>query len=64
MVVELMKECEVFNKGFCSGCTGLAELDWCGPEQCERYRRLNNISGHELCKKIIEGIQIKIKNEV
>ena len=39
---------------------GLAEKDWCGPEQCEIYKRLNNMSNYELCKKIIEGMQTKI----
>ena len=55
-----MKDCSVFRKGLCAGCVGLAERDWIGPEQCSTYKRLNNISGKELCKKIIEGIQTKI----
>ena len=55
-----MKDCVVFRKGLCPGCAGLAERDWIGPEQCSTYKRLNNISGKELCKKIIEGIQTEI----
>lgn len=55
-----MKDCAVFRKGLCTGCAGLAERDWIGPEQCSIYNKLNNISGEELCKKIIEGIQTKI----
>jgi hypothetical protein len=55
-----MKDCTVFKKGLCTGCPGLGEKDWIGPEQCSRYKRLNNISGLELCKKILEGEQQKI----
>lgn len=55
-----MKECSVFNKGLCLGCTGLAEERWCGPEQCSIYKKLNNMSGLEICKKILEGKQQKI----
>ena len=33
-----MKECSAFNKKLCLGCTGLAEKDWIGPEQCEIYK--------------------------
>lgn len=50
-----MKQCSVFNKGLCLGCTGLAEKDWIGPEQCSRYKKLNNTSGLEICKKILKG---------
>jgi len=56
-----MKECEVFNKKLCLGCTGLAEKDWCGAEQCEIYQKYHSITGIELCKKIIDGIQEKIE---
>lgn len=55
-----MKDCSVFRKGLCTGCVGLAEKDWIGPEQCSTYKRLNNMSGKELCKKILEGEQQKI----
>lgn len=30
---------------------GLAEKEWCGPEQCEIYKRLNNMSSLNLCKQ-------------
>ena len=55
-----MKECSVFNRGLCTGCTGLAEKDWCGPAQCETYRKLSKMSGLELCKSILKGEQMKI----
>lgn len=55
-----MKQCSVFNKNMCLGCIGLAEPDWIGPEQCEIYKKLNNATGLEICKKIIEGVQQKI----
>ena len=32
-----MKFCVVLNKGLCTGCTGLAEKDWCGPFKCPEY---------------------------
>lgn len=50
-----MKDCSVFRKGLCTGCSGLAEKDWCGPEQCDIYKKLNNMSGLELCKHILGG---------
>ena len=55
-----MKECSVFKRGLCLGCVGLAERDWTGAEQCEIYKKLNNISGLELCKNILKGEQTKI----
>lgn len=55
-----MKECSVFKRGLCGGCTGLGEIDWIGPEQCETYKKLNNMSGLELCKHILKGEQQKI----
>ena len=55
-----MKDFVVFRKGLCTGCAGLAERDWIGPAQCNTYKRLNNTSGLELCKKILEGEQQKI----
>lgn len=54
-----MKECEVFKRNLCSGCTGLAEKDWCGPEQCEIYNKYKNKTGLDLCKEIL-GIQERI----
>ncbi len=54
-----MKECEMIKRNLCTGCTGLAEKDWCGPEQCETYKNLKNKSGIELCKAIL-GIQERI----
>lgn len=55
-----MKECSVFKRGLCTGCTGLAEKDWIGAQQCEIYKKYNNMSGLELCKKILEREQQKI----
>jgi len=55
-----MKQCNVFNKGLCTGCVGLAEADWIGPERCSTYKQLSNISGLDLCKSILEGKQIKL----
>lgn len=52
-----MKECSIFNKGLCLGCTGLAEKDWAGAESCSIYKKLNNMSGIEICKKILKGEQ-------
>lgn len=49
----MLEECSVFNKGLCLGCTGLAEWQWIGPEQCDIYRRHKNTSNFEICKKII-----------
>lgn len=53
-----MKECKIFKNGLCLGCTGLAEQNWIGAEQCEIYKK--NCNGLELCKKILEGEQQKI----
>ena len=39
---------------------GLAEKDWCGSEQCETYQKYKNKSGLDICKEIIEGIQMEI----
>lgn len=50
-----MKDCEVFRKGLCLGCAGLAEQMWCGPEQCEMCKKHKNINGLDLCKKILKG---------
>jgi hypothetical protein len=55
-----MKQCEVFSKGQCLGCTGLAEAEWIGPEQCGTYKKLSGMSGLELCKRILKGEQQKI----
>lgn len=55
-----MKECSVFSRGFCLGCTGLVEKDWCGAEQCETYKKYSQMSGLELCKSILKGEQMKI----
>lgn len=55
-----MKDCEVFRKGLCLGCTGLAEQMWCGPEQCEIYKKYKNKSGLDICKEIL-GVQERIK---
>lgn len=51
-----MKECEMIQKNLCLGCTGLAEDDWIGKEQCKTYQELSKISGLDMCKKIIGGI--------
>lgn len=55
-----MKQCSVFNKGLCLGCTGLAEQGWIGPEQCEIYKKYSKMSGLDMCKKILKGEQQKI----
>ena len=55
-----MKQCEMVQKNLCLGCTGLAEDDWIGKEQCKEYQRLSKMSDLDVCKKIIEGIQTKI----
>lgn len=55
-----MKECKIFDKGLCLGCTGLGEKHWIGPEGCEIYKKMSNMTGLQLCKKIIEGIQQEI----
>lgn len=34
-----MKECIVFKKNLCLGCTGLAEKDWQGAEKCPFYKK-------------------------
>ena len=34
-----MKECIVFKKNLCLGCTGLAERDWVGADNCEIYKK-------------------------
>lgn len=48
-----MKECKVFKNSLCLGCPGLAEKDWCGPEQCKTYQKKSN--GLDLCKRILKG---------
>ena len=35
-----MPSCEMVEKGLCVGCTGLAEKDWNGKENCEMYKKL------------------------
>lgn len=52
-----MKQCSVFNKKLCLGCVGLAEPDWIGAEQCEIYKKLNNTTGLDICKRILKGEQ-------
>lgn len=54
-----MKECEMIKRNLCTGCTGLAEKDWCGPEQCETYKKYKNKSGLDICKEIL-GVQERI----
>ena len=54
-----MKDCSVFRKGLCTGCVGQAEKDWIGAEQCPTYQKYN-VSGFDLCKKIIEGVQTRL----
>lgn len=49
-----MKCAEVIKKGLCLGC-GLAEQN-INADNCE-YREK---SGLDICKKIIEGVQMKI----
>lgn len=50
-----MNNCEMVEKGLCTGCVGLAESDWIGKEKCETYVYLKNTKGIDLCKKIIGG---------
>lgn len=50
-----MINCEMLEKGLCIGCVGLAEQDWCGPEECEIYKELKNTKGIEICKKFLKG---------
>ena len=38
---------------------GLAEENWCGPEQCETYKKYKNKSGLDICKEIL-GVQERI----
>lgn len=56
----MLKDCEIFRKNLCTGCTGLGEEYWCGPEQCEIYKKYKDKSGLEICKEIL-GIQERIK---
>lgn len=51
-------ECKFLKKGLCTGCVGLAEDDWIGPQYCETYKKLLNPKGLEQCKKIL-GIEEK-----
>lgn len=46
-----MKDCELVKLNLCLGCVGLAEKDWCGKEQCEKYKRFKEapisiVQGH------------------
>lgn len=50
-----MKQCSVFNKNMCLGCTGLGEKEWAGPERCSIYKKYNKTNGLDLCKKILKG---------
>lgn len=52
-----MKDCEVFRKGLCLGCVGLAEKDWCGAEYCQYYKQIKAKQKF----KTMEGQQEKIK---
>lgn len=56
----MLKDCEVINKNLCTGCTGLGEQDWIGKEACPTYKKYKNKSGLDICKEIIEGIQMEI----
>lgn len=59
----MLKDCEVFKKGMCTGCVGLSEKDWCGSEQCETYKKYKNKSGLDICKEILKGAeQCQMKN--
>lgn len=51
-----MNNCEMIEKGLCTGCVGLAERDWIGKEKCEIYKDLKKIKGIDLCKEILRGI--------
>lgn len=53
-----MNNCEMIEKGLCTGCVGLAENDWIGKEKCEIYVKLKNIKGIDLCKRILGGKSI------
>lgn len=53
-----LNNCEMIEKGLCTGCVGLAENDWIGKEKCEIYRKLNNTKGIDLCKRILGGKNI------
>lgn len=55
-----MKSCEIMEKGLCFGCVGLSEKDWVGPEQCKYYQEFKKTKGIDICKKILEGKQMKI----
>lgn len=52
---------ELIKKELCLGCVGLAEKDWVGAKQCNTYKEFNNISGLDLCKRILRGEQIEIQ---
>ena len=51
-----MNNCEMVEKGLCTGCVGLAEKDWIGKEKCNTYKELKNVKGIDLCKKILGRI--------
>ena len=38
-----MNNCEMVEKGLCTGCVGLAEKDWIGKEKCNTYKELKNV---------------------
>lgn len=55
-----MKDCELVKLNLCLGCVGLAEKDWCGKEQCEKYKRFKESNKVTICKNILEGEQMKL----
>lgn len=55
-LIFFMNNCEMVEKGLCTGCVGLAEKDWVGKERCNTYKELRNIKGIDLCRKILGRI--------
>ena len=51
-----MKQCSIFNKGLCLRLYSVfGEENWVGAEQCSIYKKLNNTTGIDLCRRILEG---------
>ena len=60
MRTSLWKNVKFLIKDYVVGCTGLAEKDWIGAEQCSHYKKLEGKDGLKVCKEIL-GIQERIK---
>lgn len=56
-----MNNCEMIEKGLCTGCVGLAERDWIGKEKCEIYKDLKKIKG--ITVKTQKGLEF-INNKI